>query len=305
MDKFKNAYASLARDGNKRDALASLIVEYINPSHIVENIVGLFLDTRAMKPGDALLKKVRRGIEVRTLVPGSIHLASEITVEDRLNYMLDGANVKVRANMWELESGELGTVESIRSEMQAVLSDFYINRVFTCLANIWTAVNTPVNYIAAAGLTAAVLRNGIDWINYTVPGGVRAVVGTRLALANITQFAGFHTDPVAAGTWGNEDAIREIYKTGWLGGWYGANIVALDQVWNNPINYATMIPNRYVLVIGNKTGEFITYGDAKWKQYDDMRPTPPDWYLELYQQYGLIVDNAMGIYVIDVAALAP
>lgn len=219
--------------------------------------------------------------------------------------MLDGADVKVRANLWELESGELGTVASIRSEMQAVLSDFYINRVFQCLANIWNAGNTPANYVAAAGLTAAVLRAGIDWINYTIPGGVRAVVGTRLALGNITQFAGFHTDPVAGTVWGNEDAIREIYKTGWLGSWYGANIVAIDQIWNNPINYATMIPNRYVLVIGNKVGEFITYGEPKWKQYDDMRPTPPDWYLELYQQFGLIVDNAMGIYVIDVAALAP
>jgi len=90
---FKKAYASLAGDKAQRDALASLIIEYIDPNHITENIVGLFLDTRAMKPGDAMLKKVRRGVEVRTLVPGSIHLASEITVNDRYNYMLDGSHV--------------------------------------------------------------------------------------------------------------------------------------------------------------------------------------------------------------------
>lgn len=305
MDKeFEKAYAALAQDKSQRDALAALIVEYIDPNHITENIVGLFLNTRRMKIGDALVKKVRKGIEVRTLVPGSIHLASEITVSDRVNYMLDGADVKVRANLWELESGALGTVEEIRREMQAKLQDHYISRVFTSLTNIWTAVNTPANYVASATLTAAVLRAAIDHINYTVPGGVRAVVGTRRGLGTITQFAGFHVDPVANATWGNPDAIREIYNTGWLGSWYGANIVALDQVWDNLDTYVPQIPNRYVIVIGNNVGEFITYGEPKWKQWEHMDPTPPDWLVEVYQQFGLIIDNAMGIYVIDVTSLA-
>jgi len=303
-EKFKTAYAALAKDKSQREALASLIVEYIDPGHITENIVGLFLDTRALKPGDALVKKVRTGIDVRTLVPGSVHLASEITVADRINYMLDGADVKVRANLWELESGELGTVESIRAEMQATLTDFYVGRVFTALANIWTAVNTPNNYVAVANLTQAALRNAINEINYRIPGGVRAVVGTRRSLAPITQFGGFHVDPVNNNAWGNEDAIREIYRTGWLGSWYGANIVAIDQVWSDQVTYTPMISNRYVVVLGNHVGEFITYGDAKWKQWEDMAPTPPDWYLELYQQFGMIIDKAIGIYVIDCTALA-
>lgn len=305
MDKkFKEAYAALAKDANQREALASLIVEYIDPNHLTENIVGLFLNTRRLKPGDALIKKVRSGIEVRTLVPGSIHLASEITVTDRINFMLDAADVKVRANLWELESGELGTVQDIRSEMLANLTDFYINRVFTCLANVWSAANTPLNYAAVGNLNAATLRGAIDWINYTIGGGVRAVVGTRLGLAPITQFAGFHVDPVANSTWGNVDAIREIYKTGWLGSWYGANIVAIDQVWNDPVNYQPMIPNRYVVVIGENVGEFFLYGEPKWKQWEHMDPTPPDWLVEVYQQFGLIIDNAMGIFVIDVLSLA-
>lgn len=93
-EKFQKAYAALAKDKSQREALASLLVEYINPNHITDNIVGLFLDTRQLKPGDALLKKVRSGVDVRTLVPGSVHLASEITVTDRINYMLDGSLIK-------------------------------------------------------------------------------------------------------------------------------------------------------------------------------------------------------------------
>ncbi len=300
-EKFKKAFAEMAGDSEQRKALASLIVEYIDPQHVTENIVGLFLDTRAMNPGDALVKKVRKGIEVRTLIPGSIHLSSEITLEERVNYMLDGADIRVRANLWELEYGEIGTVESIKTEMRAKLQDHYISRVFTALASVWTADNTEDNFTAAAALTAANLRTAIDHINYTI-GGVRAVVGTRRGLAPITQFGGFHTDGTT--TWGYDEGIREIYKTGWVGSWYGANIVALDQVWNNLVDYEAQIPNRYVLVIGENCGEFITYGDVKEKAWDDMEPTPPEFNLEIYQQFGMIVDNAMGMYVIDCTDLA-
>jgi hypothetical protein len=245
---------------------------------------------------------VRKGIEVRTLVPGSVHLASEITVEDRVNYMLDGADIKVKANLWELESGELGTVADIRREMQAKLQDFYVNRVFTALANIWDGSNTPDNYTAGANLTDTMLRNAIDEIRYKV-GSVRAVVGTRRGLGPITQFGGRHQDSDSS-KFAYREGIREIYETGWMDNWYGADIVALDQVWNNLVDYEAQIPNRYVLVIGENVGEFITYGEPKWKQYEDMKPTPPDWYLELFQNFSMLVDNVMGIYVLDITSLA-
>ena len=184
--------------------------------------------------------------------------------------------------------------------MVAKLQDYYISRVFTALANIWGPVNTPNNYTAVANLTAAALRNAINEINYT--SNVRAVVGTRRGLAPITQFAGFHTDGV--NTVANNEGISEIYRTGWVGRWYGAPIVALDQIWNNPIDYVPQIPNRYVLVIADAVGEFITYGEPKWKEWTEMQPTPPDWFVEVYTQFGLLVDNAIGIYVIDITSLA-
>lgn len=94
--KLKEAFASLVKEG-KREALAQLIVEYVEPQHIATDFIGMLMNTRNLKPGDALVKKVRKGIKVRTLVPGAIHLASEVTVSDRINYVLDGADVKVTA----------------------------------------------------------------------------------------------------------------------------------------------------------------------------------------------------------------
>lgn len=295
---YKEAIASLLKEG-KREALAQLIVEYVQPGHITADFISLLLNSRSLNPGDALVKKVRKGIKVRTLVPGRIHLASEITVSDRINYVLDGGDVKVTFNEWELASGELGTVEEIRSEMQAKLRDYYLNKVFTALSTVWSSVNTPSNYTNVGGaLTATALKNAIDRINQTT-GGVRAVVGTRAALTPITTFGAGYSDgsvnhPVPAN-------IQEIMQTGWLGKYYGAPILALQQEYDNPMDYNALLPNDKVLVIGENVGDFITYGDVKTKEWTDMRPTPPQWYLELYQQFGMIIDRADGIYVLKVA----
>jgi len=50
--KFKKAMAEVAKTDKR--ALAELIVEYIEPKHITRDIVGMFLNTRTLNPGDAL-----------------------------------------------------------------------------------------------------------------------------------------------------------------------------------------------------------------------------------------------------------
>lgn len=297
---LKEAFASLVKEG-KREAIAQLIVEYVQPEHIATDFIGLLMNSRNLKPGDALVKKVRKGIQVRTLVPGAVHLASEVTVSDRINYMLDGADVKVTANEWELESGELGTLDEIRGEMLLKLRDFYMGKVFTALSTVWSAVNTPDNFTNVGGsITATALKNAIDRINQTT-GGVKAVIGTRAALTPITTFGAGWSDGTSTDLQPVPENIREIMQTGWLGKYYGAPIVAIEQQYDNPEDYNALIPADKIIVVGEGVGEFITYGDVKNKQWTDMNPTPPQWYLELYQQFGLIVDNANGIYVLKVA----
>lgn len=294
---LKDAFASLVNKGDM-SAVAALLVEYINPQHVTTDIIGLLLNSRSLGQNDALVKKVRKGIKVRTLVPGRIHLASELTVSDRINFALDGLDVKVHANLWELESGELGTVESIKAEMEAKLRDEYLARVFLALTSVWTAVNTPNNYTSVGGaLTSTALKNAIDRINQTTS-GVKAVVGTRAALTPITTFGAGWSDGVGAENHAVPENISEIMRTGWLGRYYGAPIIALDQVYDNPEDYNALLPTDKVLVIGEKVGEFITYGDVKAKDYQDMRPTPPQQYFEIWQQYSMIIDRADGIYVL-------
>lgn len=297
--KFKEAVAELLKDKNKREALAELLVEYIAPNHITVDFIGMLLRTRNLQKGDALVKKVRKGITVHTFVPGAIPLKSEVTVTDRINYILDGSVVGVTANEWDLESGEIGTIESLRSEAMAKLRDHYMNKVFTALSTIWTAINTPSNYTAVGGtITATALENAIDNINQN-SGGVKAVVGLRSLLTPITKFGAFWNDGAVSPTVvGVDSQLQEVMRTGWLGTYYGAKIIALDQIYNNADDYATMLPTDKVLVIGENVGEFITYGDVKSKEWSDPRPTPPQWNFDMYQMYGMIIDNAKGIHVL-------
>lgn len=295
--KVQEAIAQIIQDKSKRDALASIIVEYVQPNHLTGQIVGTLLNTRSLKPGDSLVKKVRKGIRVRTLVPGSIHLAQEITVSERMNYVLDGADVKVTYNEWEMESGEIGTVDSIKTEMAAKLKDFYFNKIFSALTTVWTAANTPNNYTSVGGtLTAAALEAAINRINNTTT-GAKAIVGIRALVTPITKFGAWWSDGTHYET--SDAIIDRIMSTGQLGQYYGVPIVAVDQIYNNPEDYQTMLPTNKVLILGENVGEFITYGEVKQKQWSDMNPTPPQWMLEIYQQYGMIIDNAQGIYVLD------
>jgi len=296
-NELHQAIASLLKKGD-RDAVAEMIVEYVQPNHITTDFVGMLLNSRSLKPGDSLVKKLRKGLEVHTLVPGSIHLAHEVTVTDRINYILDGADVKTTWNEWEMENGEIGTVDEIRSEMSAKLKDYFLNKVFTALTTIWTAINTPSNYTLVAGsVTASVLEDAIDRINQTTS-GVKAVVGSRAAMTPITKFGAFWND--GGSQWaGSDPAIEEIRQRGMLGRYYGAPLVSLEQVYDNLEDYNALIPTNRILVLGENVGEFITYGDVKTKQYTDMRPTPPQWFLELYTQFGLLIWNALGLYVIE------
>jgi hypothetical protein len=292
--KYKEALAEIMR--SDKEAFAEILVEFIEPNHLSEEVLSLLLDTRSLNAGDLLVKKVRKGIEVKTLVPGSVHLASEITITDRINFVLDGADVKVTYNAWELERGEIGTVDSISAEMRAKLRDYYVNKVFTALSTIWTAGNTPDNYTAVGGtLTAAALENAVNTINQTTP-GAKLIVGAREAVTPITKFGAFWSDGSNVGY--AEELIMRIFENGWLGRYYGVPVLALEQVYDNIEDWNAFIPTDKVLVIGEKVGEFINYGDVLSKQWVDMNPTPPQWFLEIYQQFGMIIDNARGIFVL-------
>lgn len=183
------------------------------------------------------------------------------------------ADVKVTYDEWELENGDIGTVASISAEMRNKLADFYFTKVFTALTTVWTAGNTPNNFTSlGTPITATALQNAIHEINYR-GGGAKLIVGTRRALEPITLFGAFHdSGTTAAGTPHAPipSVLEEIHQTGWVGKYFGVPVLGLDQVFDNPEDYNALLPEDKILVIGNRVGEFITYGEVRTKQWNDM-----------------------------------
>jgi hypothetical protein len=298
---FKEAVAGVMKDKNQREALAQLIIEYIQPNHLSGEIIGALLPTRAMSLGDQLVKRVRRGIEVRTWVPGSMSLKSEVTLTDRINWNLDSAIVSVMANEWELAAGEIGTIADMKREASLKLRDYYFTKMFTALSTIWNSVNTPLNYTDCGGnITQVALENMIQRINNTTP-GAKAIVGVRSALTPLTKFAPFYPGSVA-NTVPSQTMLDEVLRTGWIGQYMGVPVVAVNQLYDNLEDYNAMLPTDRILIVGETVGEFITYGPERSKEYVDNVPTPPYWNLDIIQQFGMIIDNVNGIGVLKVTA---
>lgn len=292
----KEAIANTMKSADKK-AFAEMMVEWVEPNHITLDIIGMLLNTKQMNPGDMLVKKLRKGLKVWTHVPGSIPLRGEITVTERTNYVLDTAIIGATANQWELESGELGTAESIRSEMMAKLRDYYLTKVFTGLSTIWTATNTPDNFTSVGGtITQTALVNAIDKINQTTA-GAKVIVGSRAAIQPITSFTYWHSNSTT-GTSMVESMADEVLRTGKLGQFYGVPILAIDQVYDNPEDHTKLIPEDKILVIGKNVGDFILYDAPKTQEYIDNKPVPPQWNVAIWQQFGFMIDKADGIYVL-------
>lgn len=295
---LREAVASVLKSGDRR-ALAEVITEWLQPGHLTLELMSLLLDTKGLNPGDSLSFKVRKGLHVRTMVLGQMALKDELTVSERMAWVLDIAHIGVTANEMELQSGELGTVAEIKSEMQKKIVDYYLGKVVTMLSTVWTAATTTTNYTDCSGpINATALKAMIDTINQNTS-GAKLIVGSKAALTPITTFGVSWSDGTALVP--SQERVNEVLRGGWLGQYYGVPILAIDQVRDNFESYTKLIPEDKVLVIGDKVGKFITYGPVNPQEYTDPRVIPPQWNFDLWQQFGLVVLNATGIGVLAVS----
>lgn len=323
---IRRAWAEAATSPDRR-ALAEVITEYVDPVYLTLDLAGTFMNTRQMNFGELLVKRFKGKYHVQQIVPGQISLGEQITVRDKaMSYNLDILSAKAMYNTLELaHGGPAFTPEAVRSDVQAALQEKLLMRSWNALANIWSAGNasaltitgaTYSNYLDAGGpLTSTVLDHAIDHVNYW-SGRVRTIIGTEAALAPLSEFgqyrliSGNNTDNFVAINGQPEGTMQNVSP---FGGRYGVetyrgvtNIVRVPQIFDNT-EYPPrpLLPNDFVLVVGDNIGEFITYGGPQTKEYVDNEPTPPYWTYETYIQFGMMIWNARGLVKIKVTSVTP
>lgn len=325
----RKAFAGARSYPNDKRALAEIITEYVDPVYLTLDLAGTFMNSKEMKFGEILVKRFKGKYNVQQIVPGQITLGQQITIRDKaVSYNLDILAAKASYNMLEVEhGGPQFTPETVRSDVRKALEEKLIMRTWNALANVWTAGNasaltipgaTYSNFIDAAGpLNSTVLDNAIDHTNFW-SGSVRTIIGTEAALAPLSTFgqyrliSGSNTDnyvaingATTAGTinnvspFGNGSKGVESYRG-------VSNIVRIKQIFDeSEFPPRPLLPNDYVLVVGDNIGQFITYGGPQYKEFVDNEPTPPYWNYETWVQFGMMLWNARGLTKIKVTSSTP
>lgn len=312
--------AGIHLPGKLYSAYADLVMEVIEPNHLSLDLFNAFLPTRQMNPGDQIGKRAIRGrYPIRTMVPGSKHLHDQLSFQEQLVYVFDRLIAGVSWNLWEIQSGEVGTTEKFAADLRADLFDALVSRVFSLLTTVWNSTDTPLNFTDASstGLTAAALDAMIENV-LAYAGSVRAIVGTRTALSPLYTFSLFR-EFVLTGTgtdrgFGITDAFNEFTRTNRVTSYKGIPVVELPQVYRNRImlNGANqninlrdatqrMIDTTKVLVVGDDAGEVALMGGFETQDYTDFTTQPANYVLHGWQAYGLIITDAQRLGVIKVA----
>ncbi len=308
--------AKTAKDARgMRTAYADLLIETIQPNHLSLEIFNAFMPTVQKNAGDQIGKRVRRGrYPIRTMTPGAKHLTDVLDYQEYISFMFDRLIAGTSHSVWEIESGEVGTVDTMKTELRADLFDELVSKVFTLLSTTWTTAATPSNYLdsSSGGLTQVGLEAMMETIlNYS--GQVRAIIGSRAALLPMYKFAqyrefvltGTGTDRVAFPT----AALDEFLRTNKVSTYLGVPVIELPQVYRNRLDANStnlgfrgvgqrMIPTDKVIVVGDNVGQVVLSGGFTYQDYTDPSTQPANYVLHGWQSYGMILDDIQSLGII-------
>jgi hypothetical protein len=322
---LRQAFAETAKTDKK--ALAEIITEYVDPVYLTLDVAGAFLTTKEMAFGDILVKRYKGKYNVQQIVPGQVTLGQQISIRDKaMSYNLDILSAKASYNTLELEhGGPAYTPEAIRADVDAALKEKVLMRTWNALANVWNTANASAltitgssasNWIdGGAALTSTTLDAAIDHVNYWA-GSVKAIVGTETSLAPLSEFGQYKVVGAVAtdsgtplstngqpfGTFQNVSPYGPGSKV--VENYRGvSNIVRIPQIFDRT-DYPpkALLPDNFILVVGDNIGEFITYGTPQVKEFIDNEPTPPYWNYETWLQFGMMLWNAQGLVKIELDA---
>lgn len=287
----------------RRSAVAELIMRTVEPDYLTLDVFSSFMPVLNLNPGDNIQYKIRKSkYPVRTFVPGTSHLTDKMTVQDKTAFMFDQIVAGTSANLWEIQSGDLGTVADMRNNIRRTLEEGIAERVFNLLTTVWNETDTPSNYTDASGtgVTRTVLDNMIENVLDRSP-GIKAIFGTRRALNDIYGFAPYVS--VTVGDAGNAIPTpnwNEYYTRNIVTVYKGIPIVEVRQKYDNALPDVNdhLLREDVVVVVGEDAGRIALMGGFETQDYTDYRVQPAEYVLHGWQQYALLVDMPDRIGVI-------
>ena len=298
---------------NRRSAFAEVMMDVIQPNKLTLDLFTSFMPTITIAPGDEIARRVRRAMyPIRSMTPGAKHLTDQTSFVDKYTFVFDRLIAGTSCSLWELNSGEMGTVQQMRDNLRADIFDNLVSKVFSLLTTTWNESDTPDNYQdLGSTLTQTALDTAIESM---LDNGqnVRMIMGTRKALRPLYTFAQFREFELAgantdAAAFAVESAFNEFTNSRTVRRYTGIPVVELPQVTRNmlPANAFSgnlradrLIPDDKVLIVADNPGVIALYGGTEYQDYTDPSTQPPNYVIHSWQAYGMMVDDPEGISIL-------
>lgn len=312
-DELKKVYAERAKTiGTRaRSAFAETIVESLTPNRLTMDVVRYFLNFETLNPGDNIRRQVRKGKYItRSFVPGQDLLTEKVPpYQEKYLFMNDWVYAGVSADTWAIQSGDVDSIDKMRSDLAADITEAMAQRAFNTLSSVWNATDTPSNYVDASstGLTASILdaaiENEIDEV-----GGVRAIVGTRTALLPVYKLSGYREITRSVGTASTilpvEPNFTEYENSLKVSSYHGVPLVEIPNTRRNnlPNIKEKVVDTTKVLIIGETPGTFYQYGGIEYQDSTDVSRIPSVYNLYAWVRYAMLIDALEAITLVKVSA---
>lgn len=237
---------------------ARVIAETLDWGFKHDTTFNTYFPSQFVKKDEQIVLRERRGLRVFWT-----HRAGEIDESQ-----LDSEVYELRKDSlgWHLrefeDNVEVDYAETIADLMglAADREEAEVNR--RIFGTLQAAIGVSSPYYESGAFDESVLRNAITEIEDTpVPSNARLVrgvtiVGRRRAVQQILDFDSF-----------NDTTKDSIARTGQLGTYFGARVVAIDNYTDEEgIPY---IPSDELWVLGGAVGRFVAYGGSKIKTWDE------------------------------------
>jgi hypothetical protein len=164
------------------------------------------------------------------------------------------------------------------------------SKVHTILTQVYNTKMTDASSYYAAVSGGAITQTAIDdAIDHVIGENGRAVVfANRSHIRTISKFTGFAAE-----------ALEEIRKTGVLGVYNGATLIALPKI-KDEYTGDVIFPSDRLYVVGNKIGYSGTYGNTS--SMDEINVNDKTWSMRLDKEWGMAVTDTDGMFTIDITA---
>lgn len=279
--------AELASTEDGRQEIADVIGMYIDLNFNKFDIAPYLFTYRNFNLGDKpefRLKK--KGIKAYWIAPNSATPKSR-NYQEVLNMEFDSISVRPECLLDELKTGRIQSFAELLADAQDAIRNGIIGKVFTLLNQVYNETNTPDLYHKdTTALSQTTLDNAIDLVFYKT-GVMPTIIGDMLLVNQIYGFPNY-----------SPETQEEIRKTGKLGVYRGATILAVPEVLD-PVTNKSLVPKNRLYIVSSKIGYAGTYGDAKTGQETNINDWT--WNARIDKEWGATVTDPKGLYVIEVA----